>query len=156
VAVFVICVSCIRLILPQLNADQDVENYWIRADPSTGTTGFSGGINSAILRYVGADEDSEPSTPEVDATNPLVEANLVPLENPGAPGDPEVGGVDVALNLNFTFVSTVFHLPKFITEIVHTADWNFLLSQWRELRASYSTCSPSNSLRCSKCRQSSP
>ncbi|THU93994.1 laccase [Dendrothele bispora CBS 962.96] len=86
-----------------LNANQDVDNYWIRADPSTGTAGYSGGINSAILRYIGADEDSEPGTPEDESINPLVEANLVPLENPGAPGEPEVGGVDVAINLAFTF-----------------------------------------------------
>ncbi|KAF5365055.1 hypothetical protein D9758_010968 [Tetrapyrgos nigripes] len=89
-----------------LNADQATDNYWIRANPSTGTTGFSGGINSAILRYVDADEDSEPGTPEVTATNALVEEDLVPLENPGAPGDPEVGGVDVALNLDLTFTGT--------------------------------------------------
>ncbi|THV03708.1 laccase lcc5 [Dendrothele bispora CBS 962.96] len=89
-----------------LNANQSVHrDSWIRANPSTGTTGFSGGINSAILRYVGADETSEPGTPEVTRTNPLVEANLVPLENPGAPGNPEQGGVDVALNLEFTFAS---------------------------------------------------
>ncbi|KAK7464084.1 laccase, multicopper oxidase, benzenediol:oxygen oxidorectuctase [Stygiomarasmius scandens] len=88
-----------------LNADQSVENYC-----DTGTTGFSGGINSAILRYVGADEDSEPGTPEVDSTNALVEADLVPLESPGAPGDPEVGGVDVAINLAFTFTGSNFEV----------------------------------------------
>ncbi|KAF5356713.1 hypothetical protein D9758_013747 [Tetrapyrgos nigripes] len=64
-----------------LNADRATDNYWIRANPSTGTTGF-----------------------KVTATNPLVEEDLVPLENPGTPGNPEVGGVDVALNLDMTFV----------------------------------------------------
>ncbi|THU84445.1 laccase lcc5 [Dendrothele bispora CBS 962.96] len=86
-----------------LNANQDVDNYWIRANPSTGTSGYSGGINSAILRYIGADEDSEPESSEDDSADPLVEFNLVPLENPGAPGEPKVGGVDVAINLAFTF-----------------------------------------------------
>ncbi|THU99584.1 laccase lcc5 [Dendrothele bispora CBS 962.96] len=92
-----------------LNANQSVDNYWIRANPSTGTTGFTGGINSAILRYVGAN-NLEPGTPEVTSTNPLVEADLVPLENPGAPGSPEVGGVDVALNLDFNFTGTNFEI----------------------------------------------
>ncbi|KAK7443258.1 laccase, multicopper oxidase, benzenediol:oxygen oxidorectuctase [Stygiomarasmius scandens] len=93
-----------------LNANQSIDNYWIRANPNTGTSGFSGGINSAILRYVGADENSEPGTPEVTSTNPLVEANLVPLENPGAPGQPEIGGVDLALNLDLTFTGTNFEI----------------------------------------------
>ncbi|KAF5323633.1 hypothetical protein D9758_017077 [Tetrapyrgos nigripes] len=86
-----------------LDADQDIGNYWIRANPSIGTQGFAGGINSAILRYVQADATVEPDTPLEIATNPLVEADLVPLENPGAPGQPQVGGVDVAINLAVTF-----------------------------------------------------
>ncbi|KAJ3555953.1 hypothetical protein NM688_g2291 [Phlebia brevispora] len=86
-----------------LHADQAVDNYWIRANPGIGiTTGFAGGINSAILRYVGADE-VEPTTPLVNSTNPLNEANLHPLANPAAPGKPFPGGVDYALNLNLTF-----------------------------------------------------
>lgn len=75
----------------------------IRANPGPiGTQGFAGGINSAILRYVGAHE-VEPTTPLIPAINPLVESNLSvcedyifkykfvlkpfitqPLENPGA------------------------------------------------------------------------
>ncbi|KAF5340497.1 hypothetical protein D9758_014548 [Tetrapyrgos nigripes] len=86
-----------------LDADQDIGNYWIRANPSIGTQGFAGGINSAILRYAQADATVEPDTPLETATNPLVEADLVPLENPGAPGQPQVGGVDVAINLAVTF-----------------------------------------------------
>ncbi|THU95816.1 putative laccase [Dendrothele bispora CBS 962.96] len=86
-----------------LNADQAADNYWIRVSPSTGTSGFTGGINSAILRYSRTDEDSEPGTPEADTTNILVEGDLVPLGNPGAPGHPEVGGVDYALNLDLSF-----------------------------------------------------
>jgi iron transport multicopper oxidase len=39
-----------------LNADQAVDNYWIRSVANGGTQGFDNGINSAILRYVGADE----------------------------------------------------------------------------------------------------
>ncbi|KAF7795688.1 hypothetical protein EIP86_006853 [Pleurotus ostreatoroseus] len=86
-----------------LTADQAVDNYWIRANPGTGITqGFAGGINSAILRYTGANE-TEPTTNETTSTNPLSESNLVPLTNAAAPGDPVVGGVDYALNLNITF-----------------------------------------------------
>uniref|UniRef100_A0A0W0FNJ6 Laccase n=1 Tax=Moniliophthora roreri TaxID=221103 RepID=A0A0W0FNJ6_MONRR len=87
-----------------LNANQAVGNYWIRANPNAGTLGFANGINSAILRYVGA-EEAEPPVLDVTSTNQLNEANLVPLENPVAPGDPVVGGVDVAMHLDFAFTS---------------------------------------------------
>ncbi|KAI3606344.1 laccase [Moniliophthora roreri] len=76
----------------------------IRANPNAGTMGFANGINSAILRYVGA-EEAEPPVRNITNTNELNEANLVPLENPGAPGDPVVGGVDVAMHLDFAFTS---------------------------------------------------
>ncbi|KAH6897889.1 laccase 8 [Coprinopsis sp. MPI-PUGE-AT-0042] len=42
-----------------LTANQPVDNYWIRALPNSGNgelpLGFDGGVNSAILRYLGAD-----------------------------------------------------------------------------------------------------
>ena len=38
----------------QLNANQTVDNYWVRANPNFGNVGFTNGINSAILRYDGA------------------------------------------------------------------------------------------------------
>ncbi|KAI5123468.1 hypothetical protein M0805_008838 [Coniferiporia weirii] len=88
-----------------VTADQAVDNYWIRAEPSVGTTGFDSGINSAILRYDGADV-VEPTTSQTTDGTVLNEADLAPLVNPGAPGDPVAGGVDYALNmvigLNFT------------------------------------------------------
>jgi iron transport multicopper oxidase len=84
-----------------LNATQTVGNYWVRAQPDVGTTTFTGGTNSAILRYVGADV-SDPTTTS-NLTNPMVETNLHPLVNPGAPGLPEQGGADVVLNLNIVF-----------------------------------------------------
>ncbi|KAK7045822.1 laccase, multicopper oxidase, benzenediol:oxygen oxidorectuctase [Paramarasmius palmivorus] len=87
-----------------LNANQAAGNYWIRANPNIGTMGFANGINSAILRYEGA-EVAEPPTVDITSTNALSESNLVPLENPGVPGDPTVGGVDVAMHLNFAFTS---------------------------------------------------
>ncbi|KAH9936770.1 laccase [Epithele typhae] len=90
-----------------LTADQDVDNYWIRALPNIGTTSFTGGINSAILRYDGAAE-IEPTTSQT--TDPIVlnEASLVPLSDQAAPGTPEVGGVDMAINLDFSFNGTAF------------------------------------------------
>jgi iron transport multicopper oxidase len=38
----------------------------------------------------------------------MLETNLHPLANPGAPGKPEVGGADVAINLAITFDATSF------------------------------------------------
>jgi Multicopper oxidase len=82
-----------------LNANQIVNNYWIRAQNDT-----TGGINAAILRYAGAPV-AEPTTTS-NPTNPMLETNLHPLQNPGAPGLPKPGGVDIALNLNMAFDST--------------------------------------------------
>lgn len=71
---------------PQLNATQPVDNYWIRANPSVALsngTGFAGGLNSAILRYVGA-PDTDPTTTQTPSVIPLVEANLHALVDPAA------------------------------------------------------------------------
>ncbi|KAL5536666.1 LCC11_5 [Sanghuangporus sanghuang] len=81
-----------------VTADQSVANYWIRAQPSVGTTGFTNGTNSAILRYDGA-EDADPTSIQNTEGTTLDEADLHPLVDPGAPGEPEIGGVDYALNL---------------------------------------------------------
>ena len=64
---------------PQLHANQNVSNYWVRADPNFGTTGFADGINSAILRYDGAPvAEPAPSDPPA-SVKPLVETDLHPL-----------------------------------------------------------------------------
>ena len=84
-----------------LNTDQSVSNYWVRALPDIGAQGFADGINSAILRYWGASA-AEPTTTS-SLKNPMVETNLHPLSNPGAPGVPTPGAADVNLNLNITF-----------------------------------------------------
>lgn len=89
-----------------LNANQPIGNYWIRANPNLGTVGFDGGINSGILRYVLANTTADPTTNQSTSTNPLVEANLVPLTNLAAPGLPQVGGADYLLNLNLSFDAT--------------------------------------------------
>nr|BAE80732.1 laccase 2 [Flammulina velutipes] len=91
-----------------LTAEQAVDNYWIRAEPTPGPTGFEDGINSAILRYSGAAE-AEPTDDTVESTNPLDENALVPLENPGADGTAEVGADDVfAINLALAFDLSTF------------------------------------------------
>lgn len=83
-----------------LNANQPIGNYWIRAQPNVGTQGFAGGVNSAVLRYVFA-PNKDPTTTQTPSTQPLLETNLVPLTNPGAPGGS--APADVALNLAIVF-----------------------------------------------------
>ncbi|KAF5341080.1 hypothetical protein D9611_005994 [Ephemerocybe angulata] len=85
-----------------LNANQAISNYWIRANPNVGTTGYDGGLNSAILRYVGAATE-DPTTTEDTSTAPLVETSLHPLTNAAAPGVAGVGMADVNLNLDIVF-----------------------------------------------------
>ncbi|OCB91779.1 laccase [Sanghuangporus baumii] len=92
-----------------VNADQPIDNYWIRVIPTgpeagTGTNeSFVGGLNAAILRYDGANY-TDPTSQQNPNGVLLNEANLSPLINPGAPGQPFVGGVDRAINLNVTFI----------------------------------------------------
>ena len=93
----------------QLNATADIDNYWIRAIPNTGTTSTDGGVNSAILRYSGAAE-IEPTTNATTSVLALNETDLVPLEDLTPPGTAEAGGVDYALNLDFTFDGTDFYI----------------------------------------------
>lgn len=86
-----------------LDADKEVKNYWIRAEPpDCKLPGPSSGINSAILRYTGAPV-ANPISSREDGDMPLVETNLHTLENPGAPGEPYIGGVDIALLLVLDF-----------------------------------------------------
>ncbi|KAF9485557.1 laccase [Pholiota conissans] len=87
-----------------LHTNQTVDNYWIRALPNIGAQGFDGGINSAILRYWGAD-DVDPVTNST-ATNPMIETNLHPLTNAAAPGVPTPGAADVNLNMDIQFSFT--------------------------------------------------
>nr|BAA28668.1 bilirubin oxidase [Trachydermella tsunodae] len=86
-----------------LSAVKDIDNYWIRADPNFGTTGFASGINSAILRYDGAAPIEPTAVLAPVSVNPLVETDLHPLEDMPVPGRPTKGGVDKAINLDFSF-----------------------------------------------------
>lgn len=89
-----------------MTANQTVDNYWIRANPNMGSTGFDGGINSAILSYFGANSSVEPTSNDT-SSNPLYEPDLHALTDPAAPGIPEVGGADVLLNLDLSFTSNL-------------------------------------------------
>nr|QPA20088.1 laccase 5 [Amylostereum areolatum] len=91
-----------------LNANQPVDNYWIRALPDTNGASYDGGLNSAILRYSGAAVADPTSNSSLSL--PLVETNLHPLTNPAAPGDPTPGGADVNLNLAVTFNGAQFEV----------------------------------------------
>ena len=84
-----------------LRTNMPVSNYWIRANPNIGPTGFAGGMNSAILRYSGAPalDPETTSTP----TRPLLETNLHPLRDTRVPGIPTPGAADVNLNFDITF-----------------------------------------------------
>ena len=73
----------------------------MRALPSLPNATFTGGLNSAILRYRGAPDD-EPTTSQ-NINNLLVETNLHPLTDQAAPGIPEPGAADVNLNLDIQF-----------------------------------------------------
>ncbi|KAI0360976.1 hypothetical protein OH77DRAFT_1390862 [Trametes cingulata] len=92
-----------------LNANQTVDNYWIRANPNAGIIGFKGGINSAILRYKGAPK-ADPTTRYRPSRNPLVETNLHPLVPMKVPGRSEPGGVDKPINLAFRFDGANFFI----------------------------------------------
>ncbi|KAJ6536703.1 laccase [Mycena vulgaris] len=81
-----------------LNANQKSDNYWIRSLPNFIETSFTGGVNSAILRYAGA-KVYDPETKNTTSVKPLLETNLHPLIPVPVPGLPKVGGADVAINL---------------------------------------------------------
>ncbi|KAJ3526953.1 hypothetical protein NMY22_g9962 [Coprinellus aureogranulatus] len=89
-----------------LEANQPVDNYWIRALPNDGNgdlpTSFAGGLNSAILRYAGAPLD-DPSSVAPDDYELLDETSLHPLFPLQVPGDPFPGGADINLNLALSF-----------------------------------------------------
>ncbi|KAE9403929.1 laccase [Gymnopus androsaceus JB14] len=109
-----------------LTANQSIDNYWIKVNDVAGAAKqfFDGGINSAILRYVGA-PDAEPTVNQTVPGRQLLETDLHPLIDPTPPGGPSIDDVDVAMNLelfwevgtpelgNFFFINGVqFHPPS--------------------------------------------
>ncbi|KAI0078079.1 laccase [Panus rudis PR-1116 ss-1] len=96
-----------------LEANQPVGNYWIRANPDHGPVGFTGGINSAILRYEGApDEEPSATNPPVSVA-PLVETDLHPLVPMPVPGPHQPGVADVVQPLVFGFDGVNFTINNF-------------------------------------------
>nr|AAL89554.2 laccase [Trametes hirsuta] len=87
-----------------LDANQAVDNYWIRANPNFGNVGFDGGINSAILRYDGAPA-VEPTTNQTTSVKPLNEVDLHPLVSTPVPG-----ASDKAINMAFNFNGSNFFI----------------------------------------------
>ncbi|KAJ7866501.1 laccase 2 precursor [Mycena leptocephala] len=105
-----------------LNANKPVSNYWIRTVANGGTAGFDNGINSAILRYVGA-PIQDPSSPLTTSVNPLIETNLHPaVGQPPVPGLPVPGGADVTINiaiaLDFTTIKFSINGVSFVPPTV--------------------------------------
>ncbi|OAX41113.1 laccase [Rhizopogon vinicolor AM-OR11-026] len=92
-----------------LEANKSVDNYWIRSFPNISGTSFDGGMNSAILRYNGA-QQVDPTTNDTIAKMALEEWNLHTLINPGAPGIPGYGNADINLNLNVTNPNGTFYV----------------------------------------------
>lgn len=82
-----------------LEANQPVDNYWIRALPGSYASNFTNGLNSAILRYVGAGPETEPVNGTWPPVNPLIETNLHAYGDSLVPGLPYPGGADVSIDL---------------------------------------------------------
>ncbi|KAH9168155.1 laccase [Lactarius sanguifluus] len=101
-----------------LNADQPIDNYWIRAVPNVGASqNFTGLTNLAILRYRDAPL-TDPSDPTKDipaSVRPLKETDLHPLDPTPVPGNPVPGGADININLA---VSIDFSTFKFLVNNV--------------------------------------
>jgi FtsP/CotA-like multicopper oxidase with cupredoxin domain len=92
-----------------MNATQPVGNYWIRALANTPGANFTGGLNSAILRYSGA-PSGDPTTNNSKAVMPLLEQNLHALVNPGAPGIPEYGKADINIQISADSIGGVYYM----------------------------------------------
>ncbi|KAJ3559926.1 hypothetical protein NM688_g36 [Phlebia brevispora] len=85
-----------------LDANQHVDNYWIRAFPDdAGPQTYNNSMNLAILRYVGAPH-TDPTTEQQSRQILLKETDLHPLDSPRAPGKPYPGGADVVIVLNLS------------------------------------------------------
>ncbi|KAF5366689.1 hypothetical protein D9757_013579 [Collybiopsis confluens] len=98
-----------------LDANQPINNYWVRANPNVGPRDFEGGINSAILRYRGA-RIAEPE-PEISIpVNQLQETSLAPLTLP--PVEDGTDRVDIPLVFGFSGGSFTINGHKFVPPTV--------------------------------------
>ncbi|VDC04696.1 unnamed protein product [Peniophora sp. CBMAI 1063] len=89
-----------------MTADQDVGNYWVRAQPNNIAATFDGGLNSAILRYKDATVADPTTTSSLSLA--LNEQDLHPLESVDYLSDKTPGGADVNLELDVTFTGGLF------------------------------------------------
>ncbi|KAJ3829467.1 laccase 1 [Lentinula raphanica] len=87
-----------------VEAMQPIDNYAIRANPSTGNSGFDGGINMAIPRYRGAPEfDPDYKEPEKDYRHlQETDLHLTDMHNFNQPGEPHINGADLNINMLFS------------------------------------------------------
>ncbi|KAN0136672.1 laccase [Lactarius tabidus] len=86
-----------------VEANQDVDNYWIRALPNSPGQNFSDLTNLAVLHYAGAANANPTEDPTANipvSVQPLVETDL-------HPGNPFPGGADININLDVTFDRTL-------------------------------------------------
>ncbi|KAF9459177.1 laccase 1 [Collybia nuda] len=86
-----------------VHANQPIDNYWIRADPSGLLAGFDSGRNSAILRYAGAPQTEPHFVQPPPSRKPLHEVDLRALTDVTVPGLPFPGGVDRPVHLKIGF-----------------------------------------------------
>ncbi|KAJ2924931.1 hypothetical protein H1R20_g12182, partial [Candolleomyces eurysporus] len=96
-----------------LHANQEISNYWIRANPNLAPLNnvFEDGVNSAILRYAGA-QPVEPPFSEPPSLKLLKETDLHPLINPRAPGLPHINGSDFDKTFKVDFQDNRFLINK--------------------------------------------
>ncbi|KAG9316053.1 laccase [Chiua virens] len=81
-----------------VTANQPIGNYWIRSSTPAQNPSFTGGVNSAILRYAEA-PNSEPTSSPGPYQLAFDEGKLHPLINPAAPGRPGIGNADGNIRL---------------------------------------------------------
>jgi iron transport multicopper oxidase len=118
-----------------LTADQPIGNYWIRALPvadglSWPSAGpFTGGINSAILRYAGA-SSAEPTTPFIASYNPLAESTLVLHTNLAGVTNP--GTVVPAVTITLDDIGFKYYINGELNTLPATPVLSQLLSGYNE------------------------
>ncbi|KAI0276838.1 phenol oxidase [Russula aff. rugulosa BPL654] len=86
-----------------VNANQPVDNYWIRSLPNATDRNYTNLNNLAVLHYAGASSGNPKSDPTVYipvSQAPLVETELHPLVPSSVPGNPTPGGADININLD--------------------------------------------------------
>lgn len=93
-----------------LCANQPVDNYWVHSIPNVGYRDVGNNANSAILRYLGA-EDAIPKANNTVPQHPVLnETDLHPLVDVEVPGVHVPGGADFNRVLSITFINNTFFI----------------------------------------------